>query len=94
MSFIHWRQQLHIGLALQRLAQRELGTNIAADLGYESVTAFIPMFRRMLETTPARYFGEAASDRSDRKTLARDEGDRDIAEAAETAPNAVPLRRS
>lgn len=95
MSFIRWRQQLHIGLALQRLAQGELVTNIAIDLGYESVSAFISMFRRMLGTTPARYFGEAvsaASDRGDRKTLARDERDHDIADAAKTAPNVVPLR--
>ncbi|WP_343313498.1 helix-turn-helix transcriptional regulator [Brucella sp. BE17] len=97
MSFVRWRQQLHIGLALQRLAQGEQVTNIAADLGYESVSAFISLFRRMLGTTPARYFGEAASgasERGDRKARARDESDHGIAEAAETAPNVVPLRRS
>ncbi|PMR73618.1 AraC family transcriptional regulator [Billgrantia endophytica] len=66
MSFIRWRQQLHVGIALQRLAQGESVTNIAGDLGYESVSAFISMFRRMLGTTPARYFGEAASGTSER----------------------------
>ncbi|WP_082078454.1 helix-turn-helix transcriptional regulator [Bradyrhizobium sp. LTSP849] len=60
MSFMRWRQQLHIGLALQRLASGSSVTNIAFDLGYESPSAFIAMFRRMLGTTPARYFTEAA----------------------------------
>ena len=33
MSFVKWRQQLHIGLALQRLASGERVTNVAIDLG-------------------------------------------------------------
>lgn len=92
MSFVRWRQQLHVGLALQRLAQGELVTNVAGELGYESISAFIAMFRRMLGTTPARYFGEMVSgvpERRERKTLARDEGDQTII----TAANIVPLRR-
>jgi AraC-like DNA-binding protein/mannose-6-phosphate isomerase-like protein (cupin superfamily) len=56
MSFVRWRQQLHVGLALQRLAQGGSVTTIANDLGYDSVSAFIAMFRRVLGTTPARYF--------------------------------------
>ncbi|MDQ0469463.1 AraC family transcriptional regulator [Labrys wisconsinensis] len=62
MSFVRWRQQLHVGLALQRLATGQSVTNIAFDLSYESPSAFIAMFRRMLGTTPARYFTEAAPD--------------------------------
>lgn len=61
MSFGRWKQQLHVGLGLQRLATGESVTNIAIDLGYESTSAFIAMFRRMLGTTPARYFSEAVS---------------------------------
>lgn len=60
MSFMRWRQQLHIGVALQRLASGQSVTNVAMDLGYESTSAFIAMFRRMLGTTPARYFAAAA----------------------------------
>ncbi|MGH6617541.1 AraC family transcriptional regulator [Sphingomonas sp.] len=56
MPFVKWRQQLHIGLALQRLAEGERVTNVAIDLGYESLSAFIAMFKRVLGTTPARYF--------------------------------------
>ena len=70
MSFVQWRQQLHVGLALQRLAAGQSVTNIAFDLGYESPSAFIAMFRRMLGTTPARYFTEAAEgDLGTRKLL-------------------------
>lgn len=58
MSFFKWRQQMHIGLALQRLAGGELVSNIAMDLGYDSTSAFIAMFRKMIGTTPARYFTE------------------------------------
>ena len=61
MSFVRWKQQLHVGLTLQRLALGEAVTNIAIDLGYESPSSFIAMFRRMLGQTPARYFSEAVS---------------------------------
>lgn len=61
MSFGRWRQQLHVGFALQRLADGQSVTNIALDLGYESPSAFIAMFRRMLGTTPARYLTAAAA---------------------------------
>lgn len=58
MTFGRWRQQLHVGLALQRLAEGASVTNVALDLGYENASAFIVMFRRMLGTTPARYINE------------------------------------
>ncbi|MGR9424215.1 helix-turn-helix domain-containing protein [Rhizobium leguminosarum] len=46
MSFGRWRQQLHVGLALQRLAIGDAVNSIALDLGYESASTFITMFRR------------------------------------------------
>lgn len=58
MSFGRWRQQLHVGLALQRLASGDAVTVIALDLGYESASSFITMFRRHTGASPARYFGE------------------------------------
>ncbi len=61
MSFGCWKRQLHIGLGLQRLAKGESVTNIAIVLGYESTSAFIAMFRRILGTTPTRYFHESMS---------------------------------
>lgn len=65
MSFVRWRQQLHIALALQHLAMGRSVATIAHDLGYESVSAFIAMFRRLLGTTPARYFSEAMGAKPD-----------------------------
>jgi AraC-like DNA-binding protein/mannose-6-phosphate isomerase-like protein (cupin superfamily) len=58
MPFVKWRQQLHVGLALQKLAAHESVTNIAIDLGYESTSAFIAMFKRSMGTTPSRYFAD------------------------------------
>ena len=92
MSFVRWRQQLHVGLALQRLARGERVTNVAIDLGYESVSAFISMFRRMLGTTPARYFGETIpgpSERGIRKTLAGPDHD---GKQGRRSSNIVPIR--
>ena len=61
MSFVRFRHQLQVGLALQRLAGGEPVANIALDLGYESASAFGAMFRRMLGVTTARYFSEAGT---------------------------------
>jgi AraC-like DNA-binding protein len=58
MTFGRWRQQLHIILALQRLSAGALVQRVAEDLGYESVNAFITMFRKVLGRPPARYFSE------------------------------------
>lgn len=56
MSFGRWRQQLRLLHALRRLAQGISVTTTAQDVGYESTSAFIEMFRRALGTTPGRYF--------------------------------------
>jgi AraC-like DNA-binding protein len=56
MSFRAWRQQARLLAALTRLAAGDPVTTVALDLGYESVSAFIAMFRRATGTTPARYF--------------------------------------
>jgi len=56
MSFGRWRRQLHIIVALQRLSEKASVQRVAEDLGYESVSAFITMFKKALGSTPARYF--------------------------------------
>jgi len=58
MTFGRWRQQLHIIIALQQLAAGERVQRVAENLGYESVNAFITMFKKMLGKPPARYFSE------------------------------------
>ena len=55
MSFGRWRQQLHIMFALERLSEGEAVQTVAYDLGYESASAFITMFKKALGQPPARY---------------------------------------
>ncbi|MHA7628945.1 AraC family transcriptional regulator [Corallococcus sp. M7] len=55
LSFGRWRQQLHIILAIQKLSRGAAVQNVALDLGYESASSFVTMFRKALGTSPARY---------------------------------------
>lgn len=55
LSFGRWRQQLHIILALQKLSRNATVKSVALDLGYESASSFVTMFRKALGTSPARY---------------------------------------
>jgi len=70
LSFGRWRQQLHLIVALRELAAGETVQNVAAGLGYESVNAFITMFKKAMGSTPAQYFAQrnvpTSSDRRDR----------------------------
>ncbi len=56
MPFGRWRQQARLFAALEMLAQDESVTDAAIAVGYDSVSAFIEMFRKMLGTTPQMYF--------------------------------------
>jgi AraC-like DNA-binding protein len=56
MSFGAWRQQLRLLRALERLAAGDAVITVALELGYESPSAFIAMFRRALGVSPGRYF--------------------------------------
>ncbi|QOZ36945.1 AraC family transcriptional regulator [Bradyrhizobium sp. CCBAU 53421] len=58
-SFTEWRQRVRLMRALEMLADEIPVTTIALDLGYETVSAFIALFRRTFGTTPARYFPRA-----------------------------------
>ncbi len=62
MTFGKWRQQLRLLHALRQLAAGEPVTSVALEVGYESPSAFIAMFRRTLETTPYRYFAAPAGE--------------------------------
>lgn len=57
MTFGHWRQQIRLLAALERLAGGEAVTIVALECGYESPSSFIAMFRRALGVTPGKYFG-------------------------------------
>ncbi|EKK4081623.1 AraC family transcriptional regulator [Cronobacter dublinensis] len=56
MSFGRWRQQLHLMIALNHLAEGKSVQNVAGTLGYDSVSAFITMFRKALGKSPTHYF--------------------------------------
>jgi AraC family transcriptional regulator, regulator of nimT len=58
MTFSRWRQQLHIIIALQRLSAGDSVQSVSEALGYESVSAFITMFKKALGKSPARYFSD------------------------------------
>jgi len=55
MSFGRWRQQFQVTVALERLSAGEAVQAVAFDLGYESASAFITMFKKALGQPPGRY---------------------------------------
>jgi AraC-like DNA-binding protein len=59
MTFGAWRERLRLTTAVARLAEGEAVTAVAYDLGYQSPSAFIAMFRRSLGETPGRYLKKA-----------------------------------
>lgn len=56
LSFGRWRQQARLHQAVRRLSEGCDVTNVALECGYESVSAFVVMFKRSLGTTPGQYF--------------------------------------
>jgi len=56
LTFGTWRQQARLLKALEWLAEGKPVTAIALDLGYDSPSAFIAMFRRAMRVSPGRYF--------------------------------------
>ncbi len=58
MSFGRWRRQLHVILALRLLSTGQTVQAVAMDLGYESASSFMTMFRKMVGKPPTRYLQE------------------------------------
>lgn len=56
LSLGKWRQQLRLMRSLQLLAAGEKISHAAFEAGYSTPSAFIAMFRKVLGTTPRRYF--------------------------------------
>lgn len=66
LTFGEWRQQLRLLTALQALSQGERVTNVAAEVGYGDVSAFIQVFKSAFGESPGRYMrrlGTAAETR-------------------------------
>lgn len=56
LTFGQWRQQIRLLEALRRLGNNDAVTRVAIDLGYDSPSAFISMFKKALGSTPGHYF--------------------------------------
>lgn len=61
LTFGRWRQQLHLLIAIQKLSSGLSVQHVAIDLGYDSVNAFITMFKKIMGKTPGRYFSDMGS---------------------------------
>lgn len=61
MSFSEWRQRLAVIKAMPLLEAGQTVETIALDLGYNSASAFISMFRRLMDITPDEFRKRAAS---------------------------------
>jgi AraC-like DNA-binding protein len=55
LTFAQWRRQLRILDAMSRLRQGQSVTSVAFEAGYESTSAFIEMFHRVVGRTPGEY---------------------------------------
>ena len=55
LTFRQWRQQARLLAALERLAEGQAVTSVALEVGYESPSAFIAMFRESFGVTPGKY---------------------------------------
>lgn len=60
LTFGRWRQQLHLIVAIRELAAGASVQQVSAELGYDSVTAFITMFKKALGKPPAKYLSSVA----------------------------------
>ena len=58
LTFGRWRQQLHLIVALRELSAGVSVQQVSTALGYESVTAFITMFKKALGKPPAKYLSD------------------------------------
>jgi len=60
LSFSRWKRAVIAQYALERIASGHTVTNVAFDVGYESVSAFIAMFRRRYGASPREFLSENA----------------------------------
>lgn len=56
ITFGKWRQQRRLMAAVELLATGKPVTDVAMDMGYDSLSAFISMFKHTLGVTPSKYF--------------------------------------
>jgi AraC-like DNA-binding protein len=56
MTFGKWQQQARLLYSLELLAKGHSTTHTALEVGFQSASAFIAMFRNVMGTTPSKYF--------------------------------------
>ncbi len=61
MTFARWRQQARVIRSLEPLSRGEAVNRIAAEYGYDNVSAYIAAFRQRFGTTPGLYFVQRAT---------------------------------
>jgi AraC-like DNA-binding protein len=59
LTFVAWRQQACLVVALTRLSAGASVTAVAMALGYDNPAAFTTMFKRLLGVPPRRYLSQA-----------------------------------
>jgi AraC-like DNA-binding protein len=64
LTFEKWRQRARLIRAVELLSEGRKVTRVALEVGYDSPSAFIAMFRRELGSTPRRYLRGGAGGRS------------------------------
>lgn len=55
LTFGNWRKRLLLQEAIHRLGEGQQVTRVAFDLGYQSLSAFIEMFRKEVGVSPKQY---------------------------------------
>lgn len=61
LTFGQWRQQVRLLQALKLIAGGYAINTVALEVGYQSASAFITMFRHAMGATPKRYYSENGS---------------------------------
>ena len=61
MSFGSWRQQMRLARATPLIAKGLSLSQVAAELGYASQSAFSAMFKKTLGESPSTFFGKSAA---------------------------------
>ncbi len=60
LGFGQWRSRLRLRASLAHLAEGESVSSVAAQVGFNSASAFIAAFNQLMGTTPGAYFAHVA----------------------------------
>lgn len=61
MGFGRWRQQFQVMFAIERLTEGASVQSVSFDLGYESASAFITMFKKVMGRPPGQFLAARRS---------------------------------